>query len=224
MLSSFVRRGFAALALVAFAGCASSSLAPSTPGAVPQTASVGRGVPHGSPCNAPWYFHGTCIVYSPTKAGPVTLKAYKGLTTTIKFPFDNAASATFLIGEATGAGDITGTFQGKAFPKYGTIPCIARTGQSTPCPASKAFLYVQIVNAGGSTTLFKSTPAFVVGYTGAAPGKKCGADALEVTPTEAWVLLPIQGTPSGGKVTFPAYATPIQMAPGSYFIFGFRCS
>ncbi|HTU80721.1 MAG TPA: hypothetical protein VMF61_01240 [Candidatus Acidoferrales bacterium] len=118
------------------AGCAESASVPNT---VPANAAFAVPNSPAGDCAVAKYptFHGACTRVTLRESGTtLALVPYRGFQVTYALPHSNATHADWLsIADATGHGDITGTVNGKRFPKYPS-PCYASGG----CPG-KAFLY-----------------------------------------------------------------------------------
>jgi hypothetical protein len=110
-----------------------------------------------SDCTVPKYyvFHGSCL-RGPLSTARKTyhLAAYKGFTVSVTLAKNDAPPGSALdFADATGNGDITGTYRGHVFPRYPN-PCNASS-----CPG-KAFLYAlfyfrakSVIQFIGSSTL-----------------------------------------------------------------------
>jgi hypothetical protein len=227
MFFTIFRHWLVALTVVALAGCAGLPIAPSAPVAVSQGSLV-RLPDAKSKCNIPgfWYFKGSCVEFD-LKAGPLALAPYKGLTTTVDLPSSDSPPQTpFVLGEGTNPATITGTYGGKKFPLFGSIPCLNTMGQPVACPVGADFLYLILINASPTTDVrFISTPAVTIASTAAFPGKKCGSAALEILgSTSAYVLLPKRAKLAGRKAKFPPFDTPLTIPHANFLVFGFFCS
>jgi hypothetical protein len=224
----FLRRALVAVTVVALAACASRPLLPVAPAAISQ-GPVTDSVPGAaSKCNIRkfWYFRGSCVEFN-LKPGPLALAQYKGLTTKVVFPPNDAPPQTpFIVGEGTNLTDITGKYGGAKFPLFGSIPCLNTMGQTVTCPAGADFLYLLVLNASPATDVrFNATPGVTVTDTGGFPGTKCGAAALEIGGgTMAYVLVPKRAKLTGNTAKFPPFATPLTISHANFLVFGFFCS
>jgi hypothetical protein len=148
---------------------------------------------------------------------------------TLGFGKNNAgAASTFIIGDGTGAVDITGSFNGAKFPGYGgKFPCYDTSGKKQKCPG-KGFLYTEVINYGKTSVAFTSTPAVTITDTKAFPGaKQCELDLLLFGSNgkpAGWQLLPIYGKPTTGKVTIPSFPVGFTFPGQSIAVFGFTCA
>ena len=215
----------ALVAGMALSACSGGAMAPSGAGALPNTMPIvmARHTPAPRPgkgCKATqvgYVFGGQCATAQITSTGGnAMLKAYNGYT--VKGAFganDEATKAVFIVRDATGNGDISGTFNSAAWPAF--------TGSGT------AFLYLAVTNTSSSTVTFQATPKIVITNIkhGGFPGTSCTLYALTAS---GWLDTGVMGTPqSAGKkgrsrVTFPAttLSTAIPFAAGPTY-FGFAC-
>jgi hypothetical protein len=143
-------------------------------------------------------FHGQCASGSLPRSGKTyRLKAYRGFTVTFSLPKNNAAPGTSIVlADATGKGDITGTYDKHKFPLYPS-PCAASS-----CPG-KAFLYLELdlraKSALHATTNGTAAITSVNGY----PGTKCSFAGLEKRTRFGWVPFNVPPvTPRGKKLQF----------------------
>lgn len=170
MRLSIIRAGIVAIgATIALAACGGHAMVPSQTGNVP----FARPVPQvtTSPCKISglWYFHGSCKAFTLSSAGGTfKLPAYKGITFTATIGSNTASGKVkFILGDATGKKDITGTVGGKAFPKYGATKC----AQAGACPGTP-LVYFEAVNTSSATINITGNSKLVVAAT-SFPGKSC---------------------------------------------------
>jgi hypothetical protein len=157
------------------------------------------------------------------KGTSVTLAAYQGITLKMQWAAPHPPlSNTFISGDATGNGDITGTYHGRVFPKYGSIKCIDPFFHRIACPG-KVFLYTVTANATSFEIGFSSSPKWVITNKRAYPGTKCIIASLEHVKTWVWQLLNVPySTPVSGTLAIrrgPA----LTFSSGGGYYFAFVC-
>jgi hypothetical protein len=218
MRFSMIRTGIAATAAaLALAACGGHGIVPqsSTPGSAFGPTQVRR---MASPCNIKgfWYFHGACKTATLTSRGNRTsLPAYRGMAVSIALGANNAkGSVKFIIGDATGNKDITGTYKGMPFPPYGTRTC--QKGQKC---TGKSAIYLEAFNMSRAAISI-SAPSQIVFASAHFPGKTCMLSLLESKPAgwkpEAPFLV---GAPKNGKLTINIPGGGIfALAPGPAYI------
>jgi hypothetical protein len=165
-----------------------SSVAPS------RTSSTGMQLSAGDPCKTDgyWYFAGPCerrSVTFPTREVSFGLPRYKAITTdivqwTVDAPSmgpsrDKSGTIPFIVGEATGDGDIGGTVGGVNFPRYGTHCANMVNGSLVPGACEgKLLLYFFEHNAGKSAALLNESPQISVANAEIRRNETCGLDLL----------------------------------------------
>jgi hypothetical protein len=124
-------------------GCGGSQPAATPPGM------TSAGVMQDTPATAchrrdNWYFHGACVSHVLPRSGwTFQLPEYLGYTLTVTIPANlGTGRDRFEVSDATGNGDITGKYEGNAFPPYGPT-CYSRGGYTHKCPGTP-FFYVHI--------------------------------------------------------------------------------
>jgi uncharacterized low-complexity protein len=217
MKSLALRSGGAALAAaLAFSACAGGSMTPA-PGGF--SANTLRSPLAKNACGAAqvgYVFGGRCgSAQIKSHGGRGGIPPYLGYSARIAFGANTGITkkAVFVMRDATGNGDISGTLNGNAWPAF--------TGSGT------AFLYLAVNNTSASTVSFQKTPAIVVtnikktGF----PGTTCALYALTST---GWVATGVTGTPTGKKgrtrLTFAAtqLSAAVSSPPGPSY-FGLAC-
>jgi len=245
---SIPRIACAVIALIFIAGCAGTNAGSFGPqGGIAQS-TIATGAPHssrrgviqdpgyrlsddpkeGSPCDIAgfWYFHGSCTTFSIGPKGlTVRLAAYRGLSLQQSFPTNfTTKTDAFVTGDGTSDADITGTFETKAFPVYGSIGCASIFGGPMPCPG-KALLYTVIENAGSVTIGFNATPGFTITNPGSFHGTNCQVILLKETSGGfVWLRLDSYGKLKQNTLTFKPLTAAVQYAPHSKAVFSFICN
>jgi hypothetical protein len=111
------------------------------------------------------------------------------------------------------------------FPVYKTLPCYNVSGHSVKCSGT-AFLYTEWLNDARNNVTFPKSPAVTIATTGKFPGtKSCQAIDLRFSNglPSYWLILPIKGTPSKGRVSFASAALPIDVYGSEFWVIGFTC-
>ena len=213
MRFSMIRTGIVAVAAsLALAACGGHGLVPSqSAGGDAFAPSAAMAPAAASPCQIPklWYFMGGCKAGFLTSAGgKFALPKYKGITWTTTLGKNSAkGKVPFVMGDATGAGDIT-SGPGK-FPIYGVKTCLA----PSKCPGS-ALVYFEAVNDSKAAITFNS-PSQLVVAAAKFPGKSCFPAILRKSGASfKWQPFSIlTGSPKGGKLTLNIPVNPAFMLP-----------
>ena len=227
MRFAFLFRSVAALTVVALAACAGQNAVPSAgPGFSPYATAA-------SPCNISgiWYFAGACAKKQMPSGGATyrLLPVFDGIRLYIQFPQNNAPkNDTFVIGAGTSDANITGTFDGIAFPLYGSkgYPCYRyNTTTKTPC-VGKGLVYAAIVNKGKAAVTFQKTPSVTI-IASKFYGTKCTLDQLVDNGNGVilgWEITPLSAAPSRKKLVIPSASIPLVIAQGQkFYTFAISC-
>jgi len=165
-----------------------------------------------------WHFGGSCAQVALTRRGAkIALPAYRGYTTTLTIGKNHVrGSAAIIVAEATGNGDVHGSFEGVPLLPYANRNCVtdaARRQRQQRCPG-KAFLYVQILNVSenGDITL-AATPAIAVSSTVGFPGRgRCFPAALN---NNGWVpAIPYGAKPTGTTLMVASHSDHFDLEQG----------
>jgi len=227
-------RGVAVFVIFALAACGGRAIVPtqsSAPG-MPFTGDLAPRVTN--PCatlgsEGVWHFHGSCLSANVKQSATLfKLKAYRGITQILKYPAvsGKAPSKTPLItGEATGHGDITGTFQGTKFPVYGSssVPCVNQYGSAASC-SGKAVLYDLMVNPGTTTVNFVGSPSVAL-TAGSVLKKKKTCTLNQMVQDGGWAYepTPVTAAVKKGKVVLPTDGLPYHMDSHTVEVFAISC-
>lgn len=189
-----------------------------------------------SPCDFSssfWVFGGSCSLFTPKAAGgKVNLAAFEGYSVVVTYPKSNAKKTyKLIVGDGTSDANITGTYQGKKFPTYGSkgFKCYnVETGKAEKC-AGKGVVYFVLANASAAKTAvtFTGTPGLAVsGKT--FPGAVCYLDemlfAKSTYAPAGWGITPIKAAVSGGTVTLPSAPEQFTFPAGSILVLGMHCA
>ena len=229
------------------AACGGHGVVPSQSFASGSATAIGDGVSslvenaQTHPCDIAgmYYFHGNCVKFTLNLLGNTTVElgkfgAYKGIKITTTFsamenPPKGVKSVPAIMGDATGAGDITGTVKGKAFPLYGHgNDCVNSQGKAEKCPG-KPFVYAELINQSTHTLKPKDTPKFYITDTNGFPGKRLCFPAILTAagPHTAGGWAPnttLGGQPHGTTLTINAQPNPGQLVyPAGQFIVAGVC-
>jgi hypothetical protein len=228
IISSLLRSATALFLVAILAGCGGGGGAvmpnPAVQNAVVPQAAAPAGA--GNPCiiSGMWYFHGHCIEQHIDRSGTTfALASYKHIDATLVLPTNDArANAEFLLGEGTSRADITGTYDGKRFPEYGTTKCIrSSTGKTLPC-YGKPLVYLLFYNAGRSTVTFDQHTGFAFTISAKTfPGKAC---QLNGWAPSAWYEYQVYGRVTNGRIQMdfdPQGA--LKFAPNVFELFAVSC-
>ena len=204
------RTGFAtALAAAVLTGCGAGGTGSSQNVVPAESIAAGALRPAASACadkQLAWYFHGSCArTPLKSKGGSVTLKSYHGIGFQATIGSNTVTGkVVIIVGDATGAGDITGA---TAFPPYGIKTCFS----GFKCPGRPLIYAVianpstQVINLTGTTTLSATAKKF--------PGKRCNLAALATTGETAWSPVKDGAAPKSGKVSV-TIPMGVQFPPG----------
>lgn len=193
------------------------------PGAVGMLAPMAKHTPRPkSGCRAAQsgvVFGGRCSRAAITAdGGHALIPKYQGLIVRARFGANDSPAGTrsvFLVRDATGNGDISGTLNGAPFPALTS---------GTP------FLYLAITNPSSATVTFTSSPMLVITNSnhGGFPGTSCGIYALG---SAGWSALGVSATPKNAgkrgmsRVVFPVTSLTggLPLSSGATYL-GFSCS
>jgi hypothetical protein len=213
MRFSFRTSAIAAVAALALAACGGHAMVPSQNFSQNPIAGGAFAVPDaGTPCSTIkgfWQFGGACKAYSLTAAGATyKLPYYKGIALHVTVGKNSATkSIPFLLGDATGKGDITGTYKTKKFPPYSTKTCAKSPCAGTPMLYFEAFNQTKTsVKVTGDSGLLVLSKTF--------PGKSCFPALLG---TKGWTPYTIvQASVKNGKVAIkiPGFAGVFNLPAG----------
>jgi hypothetical protein len=227
MSRAFVRIS-ALVALVALSACAGGSIQPGSSAMPAVPVAPALTAAKASPCDiaGDWYFTGACTRVEVGSAGlTVKLPAYKGIAAKFAFSSNNATGKIpFIVGDGTSDTDIVGKLDNKyKFPVYGSIKCESTNGVGAPCPG-KAFLYLEVFDAGKESVVFTKSPGIVVSDKHF-PGTHCQLDALTLNSANkfVWELLPIYAAPKGGTATYAAQTFSITLSGQTFIDFALTC-
>jgi hypothetical protein len=158
------------------------------------------------------------------KGTTVALAAYHGIALTMLWPPPNPPlSNTFVSGDATGNGDITGAYHGSRFPKYGSVKCIDPFFHPITCPG-KAFLYSFTLNATSFEIGFHTSPKMKITNTRPYPGTKCIIANLEHLKTWVWQILNMPyAEPVGGRLSIRSGPPLTFSGSGGAYFFAYVC-
>jgi len=159
------------------------------------------------------------------KGTTVALASYHGIALTMVWvPPMPQQPNSFVTGDATGNGDITGTFQGSRFPYYGSVNCIDALYHPITCPG-KAFLYTIAVNTTSFGIGFHTTPKIEITNTRAYPGTKCRiANLVRVKKKYLWQLIRMAyATPAGRTLTIRHTTNQLTFSSGGVYFFSYVC-
>jgi hypothetical protein len=165
-------RRFAALVFAcALSACAGSSSSANAANSAVATNSAAI------PCHLPglWVFDGACTSGELTSAGGTfVLPSYRSLAAVIDYGKNDASrGAAFVVGDATGDGDITGLLNASLpFPLDGSVPCLSPRGAPVVCEG-KAILYLLVINVSNVPVRFASSPQIQVSNLAGIPFKLC---------------------------------------------------
>jgi len=172
-------RWFAALAfacvVIACSGSSSSDNATVTNATTEATAT---GAPDSSnPCHMPggWNFEGGCTSGSVTSGGATfNVPSYRNRSAVLDYGRNDATrDVAFVIGDATGDGDVTGLLNAALpFPIYGTVGCLGPSGAPVVC-TGKAVLYLLVINVSNIPIRFETSPRIQLSSLDGFPGKVC---------------------------------------------------
>jgi hypothetical protein len=178
--------------------------------AAPQSASSASD--SSNPCHLPglWAFAGACTAGVLTAAGGTfVLPSYRNLAAVMDYGKNDASRrVAFVVGDATGAGDVTGLLNGALpFPLYGSVPCLSPRDAPVVCDG-EAMLYLLVINVSDIPVRFASTPQIQVSNLAGISSKLCEVKTMAwsdsrqtkaVWRSHAWTAPVI-----GKTVTFPA--------------------
>ncbi len=221
MRFSTIRTGIVATAAaVALAACGGHGLVPSqnVGGAGYAAPSLLTDKAAKTPCQSVpgfWAFGGSCVANELTSKGAtIKLAKYQNITFTIAIGANNAkGKVPFIVGDAVGNGDITGTYKGKKFPPYGGKHCVSGTGAPQTCPG-KSFVYVEAINGGKATVTLSQTPAITIVDTKGFPGKNLCFPAPLTTKGWSTQAEAIGKAPKGTKLVITPFPTQFPLPPG----------
>ncbi|MBV8153021.1 MAG: hypothetical protein JO192_13065 [Candidatus Eremiobacteraeota bacterium] len=234
-MQSRVQRCFVVCTIASLAACGGRNVVP-VPSTFAGPSFVGFDVPNaGKPCQTlshqgVWFFHGSCTS-AYVKSGKTTfkLKAYKGITQTVQYPAVSGsvpAKTTFVTGEATGNGDVTGKFQGQKFPIFGSkkVPCIDQSGSPQTCNG-KAVVYDLLVNGTTNTVNFTGSPSFAIrAPTILKPWRSCILQQMiQAGSGFAYQQTPVAQFVKNGRVTLPVYPSSFHMNAHTVEVFAIDC-
>lgn len=130
--------------------------------------------PATSPCDVSneWYFHGACIQHVlPASGYTFKLAKYRGYVLAIAIAKNNGNGTAKVTGsDATGKGDIGGTYKGAKFPLYGST--CHYNGKREKCPG-KAFLYLHVTSDNAKEITLDGVPSATLTSEGGYSGTKC---------------------------------------------------
>jgi hypothetical protein len=177
-----------------------------------------------------WYFEGACAnVHVPPAGMHIALPAYRGIGVTVAFGPSDGPGGSFVIGDATGNGDIRGKLNGvHPFPPYGLAACLAPDGTQTPCRGS-AVLYLLVINVGNLPVNFTSSPQItVMSPTALGGARRCRLNTLAIVARPQREPAYRQSTafaaPIGGKVVIPSIASLQHYESGGQFtVYAISC-
>ncbi len=205
------KRTIAALAAAAaLVGCAGAGIDPFGISARPAAARVAMA----NPCAISnfYVFHGACVEGRvAASGGSFHLPTYRGLSLTLTFPQnDGGGKPVMLLGDATGRGDITGTYRGKPFPHY-PKPC------ASTCPGT-AFVY--LVRQAFTAFVATGPNALTIENAGTFPGHTCFGIGLG---PRGWQVSPHgSASPKGHHLTL-AYAPRVNHVSVALAVGGIAC-
>lgn len=178
-----------------------------------------------------WVFGGPCLRGGLTAGGGrFALLEYRGVSVTIGFTANDAPEAVpFVVGDATGDGDITGLLDGRlAFPRYGTTPCLSAPGRTARCEG-EAVVYLLIINEGTVAVQTYGAPEIDVRSLGRFhPGGSCSVDSMVLTDrarfTVAWIAHRATTIVSANMVHFdPEPVRQDYPVAGAFSVFAIVC-
>lgn len=152
-----------------------------------------------------WFFRGSCAEFDLRPKGTtVSLAPYRGLSFSERIPKNSANPKDngFAVGVGTSDSDITGAYEGKPFPQYGSIDCTDFGLKSVPCKG-KALVYTVMTNLGQDMAT-GSSQSIHLSYKGSYPGRTCELFNLvfENGGKLVWRSLEITAQPRHGVATF----------------------
>jgi hypothetical protein len=210
------------------AGCAKPAQTSQASGTSPSTVLAQRDT---SACNMPggWSFVGSCATGKMSGGGTrYVLRPDRGVGVTLAFGPNDSNGSVFIIGTATGRGDIGGSLNDRLpFPRYGSVPCIDPSDRPIAC-AGAALIYVLIINAG-TPVKFAATPLIVVTRDEAfASGQTCHSNTLVpdsyASQGAAYIARPPDVEARGKAVSFASSAQPQTYGGGgSVVTFAITC-
>lgn len=172
-----------------------------------------------------WRFGGSCVQKDVNPSGDIySLDVYKGIKATMILPTNNAGkNDLFVVAEGTSDKDITGTYAGKKFPVFGSLPCYeSSTGKRIAC-YGKPLVYVLFYNKSDASVTFDNKTGLRFNISAAKfPGKVCQIAGLD--GVKAWYEYQVYGTVKDGKSTYdfdPQGA--LVFNPNVFELFAFSC-
>jgi hypothetical protein len=217
-----IRNGALAALALALAACSGNGTVPTSsagPGGMASSAVNPAKKPTASLCSSlanTWDFQGACkSVNLKSFGGMVQLKRYSGFAVNLAVHGSDATGKVpFLFGNATGAGDITGTFNSVAFPFYGTN-CVDVSAAATPCSGT-AFAYIEAVNTTQTAVNLTSSPRIVITNQKPYPGTTCTLAVLQ--SSGAWMITPLTAQAKKHQLMFKSEALPFSLPPGGLYL------
>jgi hypothetical protein len=183
-------------------------------------------------CEMPggWHFEGACAnVHVPSSGTRIALPAYRGIGVTVAFGPSDGLDGSFVIGDATGNGDIAGKLNGvHPFPPFGRAGCLTAGGTQTPC-RGHAVIYLLVINVGNLPVNFMSSPQIVVTSPMAFAGaQRCRLNTLAIVSRPRREPIYRQSaafaTPSHGKVIIPSIPALQHFESGGQFtVYAISC-
>jgi hypothetical protein len=179
-------------------------------------------------CDIPrgWFFKGSCSLQLVASDGATfALLPYRDISVTVKFGLNDAVGRVpFIIGDATGYGDVGGLLNGSIpFSGYGT--CLKADRTAAPC-IGKALIYFIVANGGRVRVVLNATPEIDVASVHGFPGKQCALATMISADAHgtAWVVPPDFAIRTVNLLRFSSKPTP-QTYPsgGSFTVFAVVC-
>ncbi len=177
-----------------------------------------------------WSFAGSCATGKISRGGTrFALAPYRGIAVTLAFGPSDSEGSPFVVGMATGHGDIGGTLNDRLpFPSYGSVPCIDAGDRPIAC-GGKVLVYLLIINAGMPVN-FPSSPRLVVN--GATPfprGTRCRSNTLVpdtyVAQGAAYIARPPEVAPTKKTLVFEPTNAPQSYGAGGHVVtFAITCA
>jgi hypothetical protein len=178
-----------------------------------------------------WNFGGPCVSGPLTSSGATfNLPSYRNLSAMLTYGRNDATRPIdFVVGDATGDGDITGLLNAKlVFPIYGTAGCLDPKGAPAQC-LDKAVLYLLVINLSGVPVRFETTPQIELSSLDGFPGKYCTLQTMiwsgAPQGNAAWISHGRVASVNGETVTFRAVPQMQRYkSQGSLTVYAVTCS